>query len=529
VSHHVVLIADDLSPATHEALGSDIEIRRCDGTDRRELLNAVSDVDAVLIRSATTIDAEVIDAAKRLRVVARAGAGLDNIDVAAATRAGVMVVNAPTAGAVSAAEYGIGLLLTLARGIPGPGAACANRRCTSGVELAGKTVGVLGLGRVGTLVARRLAAFGVTIVAHDPYVQPGRAAEFDGRLVSFDELLAVSDILTVHLPRTSETIGLLDADALKRLRPSALLVSIGRGRIIDASALAGAIRRGEIAGAALDVDTANPAQLAELAGLDRVILTPGLASSTAEAQRRAGISVARSVRRALAGELVPDAVNVQGGVIAYEVRPGLPLAETLGRFFTALAGGGAIRLDVEVRGELARHDVRVLELAALKGVFADVVEDSVSYVNAPLLAQERGMEVRLSTALESADYRSVVTVRGTMPTGAVVSVAGTLGGPRHVQKIVGVDGFGVDIPVAPHMAFFRYADRPGVIGVIGRILADADINIGGMQVSRASAGGEVLVALDVDTAVPASVVTEIAVAINATSARGVDLRAEVAA
>jgi D-3-phosphoglycerate dehydrogenase len=264
--------------------------------------------------------------------------------------------------------------------------------------------------------------------------------------------------------------------------------------------------------------------VADLRGLDRVILTPGLASSTAEAQRRAGISVARSVRRALAGELVPDAVNVQGGVIAYDVRPVLPLAEQLGRIFTALAGGGAIRLDVEVRGELAQHDVRVLELAALKGVFADVVEDSVSYVNAPLLAQERGMEVRLATATESRDYRSVVTVRGTLPTGGVVSVAGTLSGPRHLRKIVGVDGFGVDIPVSPHMAFFRYADRPGVVGVVGRILAEADVNIGGMQVSRASTGGEVLVALNVDTAVPAAIVREIAAAIDSTSARSVDLR-----
>lgn len=524
MSHRVVLIADDLSPATREALGPDIEIRQCDGTDRRGLLNAVTDVDAVLVRSATIVDAEVIDAAKRLRVVARAGAGLDNIDVAAATRAGVMVVNAPTAGAVSAAEFGIGLLLALARGIPAPGGDCPERGCTAGVELAGKTVGVLGLGRVGTLVARRLAAFGVTIVAHDPYVQAGRAAEFDGRLVPFDELLALSDVVSVHLPKTPETVGLLDASALARLRRSALVVSVGRGRVVDAAALAAAIRRGDLAGAALDVDAADPGQLTELAGLDRVILTPGLASSTAEAQRRAGISVARSVRRALAGELVPDAVNVQGGVIAYEVRPCLPLAETLGRFFTALAGSGAVRLDVEVHGELAQHDVRMLELAALKGVFADVVEDSVSYVNAPLLAQERGMEVRLTTDAESVDYRSVVTVRGTLPTGTVVSVAGTLAGSRHVRKIVGVDGFGIDIPVTPHMAFFRYADRPGVIGVIGRILAEAGVNIGGMQVSRAGTGGEVLVALNLDTAVPAAVVAAIAAAIDSTSARTVDLR-----
>nr|MBA3620071.1 ACT domain-containing protein [Acidothermales bacterium] len=291
----------------------------------------------------------------------------------------------------------------------------------------------------------------------------------------------------------------------------------------DEEALATALKEGRVAGAGVDVFATEPCTSSPLFSFDQVVVTPHLGASTHEAQEKAGTAVARSVRLALAGELVPDAVNVQGGAIAEDVRPGLPLAEKLGRIFTALAGGVAASIEVEVRGEIAAYDVRVLELAALKGVFTDVVEDPVSYVNAPLLAEERGVDVRLTTNLDSADYRNLVTVRGTLPSGQVLSVSGTLSGRRHLEKLVDVDGFDMELVPTEHMAFFRYHDRPGVVGIVGRILGEREVNIAGMQVSRDARGGHALVALTVDSAIPHGTLEEIVEAIGADSGRLVDL------
>jgi D-3-phosphoglycerate dehydrogenase len=527
VTKPVVLIAEELSPATVEALGPDFEIRHCDGADRSQLLPAIADVDAVLIRSATKIDAEALAAAKRLRVVARAGVGLDNVDVPAATQAGVMVVNAPTSNIVSAAELAIGLLLASARSISPAHSALRDgkwaRSKYTGAEVFEKTVGVVGLGRIGVLVAQRLAGFGVNILAYDPYVQAGRAAQLGVKLVTLDELLAESDFITVHLPKTPETVGLIGEDALRKVKPTVRIVNAARGGIVDEGALYSALKEGRVAGAGLDVFAKEPCTDSPLFELDNVVATPHLGASTDEAQERAGIAVARSVRLALAGELVPDAVNVKGGVIAEDVRPGLPLTEKLGRVFTALAGGLAAQLDVEVRGEITQHDVKVLELAALKGMFTDVVEEQVTYVNAPVFAQERGLEVRLTTDADSPDYRNLITLRGTLADGTSVSVSGTLSGPKQVEKVVEIDGFDLEIVPSEHMAFFKYVDRPGVVGTVGRVLGDAGVNIAGMQVSRDAKGGHALVAMTVDTAIPGGVLDEIVGAIGAASARQVDL------
>jgi D-3-phosphoglycerate dehydrogenase len=523
----VVLIAEELSPATVEALGPEFEIRHCDGTDRAALLTAVADADALLVRSATTVDAQVLAAARRLTVVARAGVGLDNVDVDAATQAGVMVVNAPTSNIVSAAELAVGLLLACARNVVPANVALRagewKRSRYAGAELFEKTVGIVGLGRIGVLVAARLNAFGMKLIAYDPYVAAARAAQMGVRLVGLDELLAESDFITVHLPKTPETVGLLGEDALRKVKPTVRIVNAARGGIVDEQALLDALTEGRVAGAGLDVYATEPCTDSPLFALDSVVATPHLGASTDEAQERAGIAAARSVQLALAGEMVPDAVNVSGGVIAEDVRPGLPLTEKLGRIFTALAGSVAAQLDVEVRGELTAHDVRVLELAALKGVFTDVVEDPVSYVNAPVLAAERGMAVRLMTDPRSEDYRNVITVRGTLPDGTPLSVSGTLTGPRQVEKIVEVDGFDVEIVPTSHMAFFRYQDRPGVIGTVGRILGDARVNIAAMQVSRDTEGGHALVAMTVDGAIPADVLEELCTEIGAASCRQVDL------
>jgi D-3-phosphoglycerate dehydrogenase / 2-oxoglutarate reductase len=523
----IVLIAEELSPATVEALGPDFEVRYCDGADREELLAALADVDAVLIRSATQVDAEALGVARRLKIVARAGVGLDNVDVAAATQAGVMVVNAPQSNIVSAAELAIGLLIATARNIAPASASLKGgawkRSKYTGVELQDKVLGVVGLGRIGVLVAQRLSAFGMRVIAFDPYVQQSRAAQIGVRLVPLDDLLAEADFITVHLPKTPETVGLIGDEALHKVKPSVRIINAARGGIVDEAALARALEDGRVAGAGLDVYAKEPCTESPLFAFEQVVAVPHLGASTDEAQEKAGISVARSVRLALAGELVPDAVNVQGGVIAEDVKPGLPLAERLGRIFSALAGGVAVRIDVEVRGEIAAHDVSVLELAAVKGVFCDVVEEAVTYVNAPLLAKERGVEVALTTSDESPDHRNLLTVRGTMADGDVVSVSGTLVGPKRVEKLVEINGFDVDLLPTEHMAFFRYHDRPGVVGAVGQLLGDAGINIAGMQVSRDQRGGHALMALTVDSAVPPATMAGIVSAIGAHSGRAVDL------
>ena len=527
MSTPIVLIAEALSPAGIAQLESDFEIRYADGADRAQLLPALAEADAVIIRSATAIDAEALEHAPRLRVVARAGIGLDNVDVEAATRAGVMVVNAPTSNIVSAAEHAIALLLALARNVPQAMASLRSgewkRSAFTGVELAGKTVGLLGLGKIGVLVAQRLAAFGMTVIAYDPYVAAARAAQLGVRLVSLEELLAESDVISVHLPKNAETVGIIADRQLDMVKPGVLIVNAARGGIVDETALASALADGRVAGAALDVYATEPCTDSPLFAMRNVVVTPHLGASTHEAQEKAGTQVARSVRLALAGEFVPDAVNVQGGSVDETIRPGLPLAEKLGRIFTAVAGGIAARVEVEVRGEIAGLDVSVLQLAALKGVFSDIVEDAVTYVNAPLLAADRGVEVSLATDKESQDWRNVVTLRGAMPDGQVVSVGGTLTGERQVEKLVDVNGYDMEIAPAEHMVFFAYSDRPGVIGIVGKILGDRGINIAGMQVCRDARGGQALIVLTVDSAIPAPVLDEITSSIGAVFGRAVDL------
>ncbi len=527
MSKPIVLVAEELSPAGIAVLESDFEVRYADGSDRRDLLPALADADALIVRSATKVDAEVLAHAPGLRVVARAGVGLDNVDIEAATKAGVMVVNAPTSNIVSAAEHAVALLLATARNIPQAMSSLKSgewkRSKFTGVELHDKVVGILGLGRIGVLVAQRLSAFGMRVVAFDPYVPAGRAAQIGVRLLSLDDLLATADFITVHLPRSSETLGIVGDRELRLVKPDVRIVNAARGGIVDEDALALALKEGRVAGAGIDVYRTEPCTDSPLFGYDRVVATPHLGASTHEAQEKAGTQVARSVKLALAGEFVPDAVNVDGGAVAEDLKPGLPLAETLGRIFTALAGGVAARIDVEARGEIAAYDVRVLQLAALKGVFCDVVEDPVTYVNAPLLARDRGVEVSLLTDAESPDWRNVVTVRGTMPDGQVVSVSGTLSGPRHLAKLVDVNGFEMEIAPAAHMAFFTYSDRPGIVGLVGQILGGQGINIAGMQVCRDEEGGSALIVLTVDSAIPAGVLDEITDTIGAEVGRSVDL------
>ena len=527
----VVLITEELAPAAIDVLAQDFDVRHVDGTDRAALLAALSDAEAVVVRSATQLDAAAIAAAPRLKVVARAGVGLDNIEVPAATERGVMVVNAPTSNIVSTAEQAVALLLTVARNTVAASASLKagewQRSRFTGVELAGKAVGVIGLGRVGVLFAQRMAAFGTRLLAYDPYVQPARAAQLGVRLVGLDELLRESDFISIHATKTPETVGLIGARELAMVKPGVRIVNAARGGLIDEQALADALAEGRVAGAGIDVYAKEPCTSSPLFAFDNVVATPHLGASTHEAQDKAGVAVARSVKLALQGEFVADAVNIQaGGLVAEEVRPLLPLAEKLGKVFTAVAGGVAASVTVDVRGEIVANDVSVLRLAATKGLFSGIVDEQVSYVNAPLIAADRGVEVDLSTSTETTDHHNLVTVRGALTDGRSVSVSGTLwsNGLRETQRLVELDGFDLELDADGILLFFRYVDRPGVVGRIGTILGHADVNIAGMQVSRRSAGGEALMTLTVDSPAPPGVLHEAAEEIGATAASAVDLR-----
>jgi len=528
VAKPVVLIAEQLSPATVEALGPDFDIREVDGTDRPALLSALTDASAVLIRSATQIDAEAIAAAPKLKVVARAGVGLDNVDLPAATAAGVMVVNAPTSNIISAAELTIGHILSLARHIPAAHASLAagewKRSKYTGIELYEKRVGIIGLGRIGALISERLQAFGVEIVAYDPYVTATRAQQLGVTLLPLDELLATSDFVTIHMPKTPETTGMIGAAQLKAMKKSAYVINVARGGLIDEAALAAALRDGEIAGAGIDVFTSEPPTDDLLTSAPNIIVTPHLGASTDEAQEKAGVSVAKSVRLALDGELVPDAVNVAGGAIDPFVRPGIALVEKLAQVLAAVAGKTALTdLEVDVRGELAAYDVSVYRLAALKGYFTNQVTENVSYVNAPLLAEQRGITSSLSTTEESKDYRNTTALRGVLADGTTVEVAGTLSGTKMVEKIIGLNGYDIEVPLADHHIVMIYVDRPGIVAAYGKEFGEAGINIAGMQIARRSAGGQALSIVTVDSPVPDEVLERVRTAIDADEVREIDI------
>lgn len=526
----VVLIADKLAESTVAALGDQVEVRWVDGPDRPKLLAAVTDADALLVRSATTVDAEVLAAAPKLKIVARAGVGLDNVDVDAATARGVLVVNAPTSNIHSAAEHALALLLSAARQIPAADATLREhtwkRSKFSGTEIFGKTVGVVGLGRIGQLVAQRLAAFGAHITAYDPYVSQARAAQLGIELLPLDDLLARADFISVHLPKTKETAGLLGKENLAKTKPGVIIVNAARGGLIDEQALADAITSGHVRAAGLDVFATEPCTDSPLFELPQVVVTPHLGASTEEAQDRAGTDVAASVKLALAGEFVPDAVNVGGGVVGEEVAPWLDLVRKLGLLVGSLSDGAPVSLAVQVQGELAAggtEDVEILRLSALRGLFSAVVDEQVTFVNAPALAAERGVTAEISTATESPNHRSVVDVRAVYADGSALNVAGTLSGPQQVQKLVQINGRNFDLRAEGFNLVVNYSDQPGALGKIGTELGGADVNILAAQLSQDAGGESATIILRLDTDVPENVRAAIAKAVGATTLEVVDL------
>jgi D-3-phosphoglycerate dehydrogenase len=479
------------------------------GLSAAELLDAVRPAHALIIRSATQVTAAVLDAAPDLVVIGRAGIGLDNVDVAAATRRGVMVVNAPQSNILSAAEHTMALLLAQARNIPQAHAALIagrwERSRWEGVELHGKVLGVIGLGRVGALVAQRAAAFGMRLLAYDPYVSAERARQLGAELLPLEQVVANADFLTVHLPKTPETAGLIGADLLARAKPGIRVVNTARGGIVDEKALAEAVANGSVAGAALDVFEQEPLVASPLFELDRVVVTPHLGASTREAQDKAGITIAEQVQLALAGEFVPLAVNIAAAEVPESVRPWMPLAERLGRFWAALARELPATLDIEFQGGLADQDTRILSLAVLKGLFGVATDEPVSFVNAPQLAEERGLEVRSTAASGSgaarSGYTNLVVLRGGRH-----AAAGTMFGDGE-PRVVMVDDHDIELPLARWMLMVHNDDRIGMVAAVATILADADCNIVDLKLGRSAAGGTAIMALSFEHPVPPGVTT----------------------
>lgn len=504
-----VLVTEKIAEAGLDRLraqGHEVDVSLAPSPD--ELIRLVKGANALIIRSATTVTAEVLEAGEDLLVVGRAGVGLDNVDLETATKRGVMVVNAPQSNVLSAAEHTVALLLALARNIPQAHAALIEGRWErskwEGIELSDKVLGVIGLGRIGKLVAQRASAFGMRLVAYDPFLSPDRARQLNVELMELDELIAIADFVTLHVAKTPETIGLVGKELLAKAKPGLRVINVARGGIVDEEALAEAIGSGHIGGAAIDVWTTEPTTESPLFGLDSVVVTPHLGASTREAQDKAGDTIAEQVALALAGEFVPFAVNVSAGEASETVRPFLGLAERLGELFAALNEGVTSVLEVEYQGKLAESDTRILTLSVLKGLFAGATEEPVSYVNAPQIAAERGVDVRETSTSAAQDFVNLITLRG-----GGHAIAGTLGGVDGQPRIVGVDDHTVEIPPADHMLIVRNDDRPGMIGLVGQTLGEAGVNIADMHLGRSAEGSAAMMVLATSAAVAPAVVEQL--------------------
>ena len=503
-----VLVSEEIAESGLQKLrnaGHEVDVRL--GMSPDELVDAVKGAHALIIRSATQVNAATLDAATDLIVVGRAGIGLDNVDVAKATEHGVMVVNAPQSNILSAAEQTMALLLAQARNIPQAHAALKDgkweRSKWEGVELYGKTLGVVGLGKIGALVAQRALAFGMRLVAYDPYISDERARHMGVELVELDKLLAQSDFITIHLPKNKETTNLLNADALRRTKMGVRIINVARGGIINESDLADAVRSGHVQGAALDVFEKEPTTESPLFELPSVVVVPHLGASTAEAQDKAGVTIAEQVELALAGDFVPFAVNVAAGDVSNVVRPFMGLAELLGRFIGGLLDGNPADLEVIYQGELAGAGTKILTLCALRGLLSATGHDGVSFVNAPQMAIDHDITWGELSTVESPEYVNLITVRSSDH-----AVSGTLMtiGTRLETRIVTVDGHSVEIPPAASMLVVRNDDRPGMIGLVGVALGEARVSIASMAVGPDAVSQTALMVLSTTTPTPVAVI-----------------------
>jgi D-3-phosphoglycerate dehydrogenase len=479
-----------------------------------DLAETIGGYDAIIVRSATKVTADLIARADNLKVIGRAGVGIDNVDVDAATRRGIVVANAPESTVISAAEHTIGLLVALTRNIPQAHAALKQgrweRKSYGGVELADKTLGVLGFGRIGQQVARRAAGLGMRVVAYDPFVSPDRFRELGVERVDNDvDVYGVADFLTLHLPLTDETRKSINAIAFAKMRDGVRIVNAARGDLIDEDDLLAALKSGKVGGAALDVFSTEP-YTGPLLELDNVVATPHLAASTEEAQDRAGVIIAEQVAAALEGGLVTNAVNIPViGAEDLEVLGAyIPLAAKLGRLAMELAEGRVEELRLTYFGALAQYDTRLLTVAALNGAFQGRSDQPVNYVNAPMIAAERGVDVREERSRSARDYTNLVRVEA-VSDGQSLRVAGTTMGNDNRLWLVNAMGFELDMELAPLLVVFRYDDVPGVIGKVGTLFGKSDVNIANMTVSRTRQGGQALMTLSIDSAAPPELVDQI--------------------
>ena len=512
-----VLVKETIADSGLELLRShfDVEV----GTDWAdgELDKRIGDYEGIVVRSATKLTADLIERADRLKVIGRAGTGVDNVDVPAATKRGVIVANAPESNAIAAAEHAMALMLALCRNVPQAHASLIGgkweRSKFGGIEVYRKTLGVLGFGRIGQLVAERARGFGMRVVGFDPFVSAERYRELGvEKAESSTDLYAEADIVTLHLPKTPDTAGWLDAEAFAQMKEGVLVINCARGELVDHGALEDALRSGRVGGAALDVFPEEPMTEHPLFGMPGVVVTPHLGASTAEAQDRAGQITAEQVVAALTGELVTNAVNVPA-IRPEEMEvlgPFLPLSHSLGRLAMSLGESSSVdRIEVCYEGRLAAHDTRLLTLSVLNGVLEGHTEEQVNLVNAPALAEERGIVLSEKREPRSEDFNELVRVT-LVSSGGPVQVAGTGFGPRNTPHLVSVLGQSFNLELSDHFAFFRYEDRPGMIGRVGSVFGEHGVNIVSAAVGAREEGEEAVMAVTTDRPVPEALIREIA-------------------
>jgi D-3-phosphoglycerate dehydrogenase / 2-oxoglutarate reductase len=506
-----VLVKERIADAGVELLRDRFQVELGLEWDGDELQRRIGEFDAILIRSATELDSRLIERAERLKVIGRAGTGVDNVDVEAATKRGIVVANAPEANAIAAAEHTMALMLALCRNIPQAHASLTSgeweRARFKGTELYGKTLGVLGFGRIGQLVANRAQGFDMRVVAYDKFVTAERFRELGVEGVDPDELYARSDFITLHLPKTADTVNFIDAEAIAKMREGVRIVNCARGELVDLDALVDGLENGRVAGAALDVFPEEPFSGHPILERDDVVVTPHLGASTAEAQDRAGLVTAEQVTAALTGGVVTTAVNIAAvrPEVMEQLAPFVPLCEKLGALAQALGDGAPDRVEVEFLGRLADQDTRILGIAVLAGILRGNTEEAVNLVNAPHLAEERGIELLDTRDATSPDFTELIVVR--LRSGSeTTEVAGTGVGPRNIPYLARVWSEDFYLPFAQHLAIFRYTDQPGMIGRVGTIFGEEDVNIVSAAVGAEPESDTAVMALTTDAPVnPATI------------------------
>jgi D-3-phosphoglycerate dehydrogenase len=524
-----VLVKEKLAAEGVELLKQDFDVDLGVDWTPEEFMARIKDYDALVVRSATKVTAEVIEAGTRLSVVGRAGVGVDNVDMEAATKRGIIVVNAPASNVLSAAEHTVAMIMACARNIPQAHKALKEGRWDrskyGGVELMGKTLGIIGLGRIGFLVAERARGLKMEVVAYDPYVPAERFRELGlERAESADRIYREADFISVHLPKNKETLGFIDDEAFAKMKDGVRVVNVARGGIIDEEALARAIESGKVAASAVDVYPKEPTTESPLFKYDSVVCTPHLGASTVEAQLRAGTIIAEQVAAVLKGEFASNAVNIPlaPGDDVDELMPFLRVCEQLGRLIVQIADGPVDAFEIGYGGGIARYDTRILTLGVLQGVLADKVDGPVNFVNVQNIAEERGITAKETKQPAAVDFLNLITVT-TRDSQGELSVSGTTLGPKHHPRLVKVYRQDVDIEPAPHMVFLRYADVPGMIGKIGTKVGDFSINIGQMSVGREVKDQKAVMGLTLDESLTAEQLADLIASCGLTDGKRVEL------